>query len=132
MSLGKSVILAAFILALCSVSFKLAASEGSLAQSWKCKLDMEGFDIGYSIQLNSDDTYFSEMIVMTSSTKEEGSWRSQASTLFLKPNKTIQSGKEIESRAEYERKIVDVSETKLTLNHEDGFGDPVNTICVAE
>jgi hypothetical protein len=124
--------LLSLIAVLCIVSHTASANDNPLMKSWECKLISDDFDIEYRIKLNADDTYFSEMVIMSSSTTEEGTWRSDSDKLFLKPSKTIQRGKALESRAEYERQIVGVSESKLEIKHNDAFGDPVKTLCEAK
>ena len=118
-----------FVIVLSLASHNASANNQALIKSWKCKLEYGDFDIYQNIEFNTNDTYFSEMLVVSSSTTEEGTWRSVGNKVFLKPNKTIQRGKEVEPRAEYERQIVDVSESKLTINHNDAFGYPVMTFC---
>lgn len=125
----KSKVLLSLIAALSIAANAASANDKTLIQSWECRLAFGDFDVEYSIKLNSDDTYFSNMVIMTSSTTEEGTWRSENGTLFLAPSKTIQRGKPLESRTEYQRQIVELSASKLILKHEDAFGDPAETVC---
>lgn len=125
----KSKALLSLIAALSIAGHTASANDKTLIQSWECKLVFGDFDVEYRIKLNSDDTYFSNMVIMTSSTTEEGTWRSENSTLFLAPSKTIQRGKPLESRAEYKRQIVELSASKLILKHEDALGDSAETVC---
>lgn len=125
----KSIVFLSLIAALSIVSHAANANDKTLIQSWECKLVFGDFDVEYHIKLNPDATYFSNMVIMTSSTTEEGTWRSENDTLFLAPSKTLQRGKPLKSRNEYERQIVELSASKLILKHEDALGDPAETLC---